>query len=100
MNLPFITHSIRKEPNKIHFNNSAPLIIEPYISVNNANAMISLIQKGLGFGMIRETDVDEKLKKNLLVEFLPHERIEAPIYIQYEKRRFTYENQSIYRFLH
>lgn len=86
---PYVTHSIRYKDHIISFKNGEQLQIGPKVRVNSSESMASFVEQGMGFGMILEYVANEKIKKGSLIEILPEYRIEKPIFIQYEKRRFV-----------
>jgi DNA-binding transcriptional LysR family regulator len=86
----YITHSMRRPDNELHFSNKEMVKIKPYLRVNDADTMLLLAQEGLGIVKLHHYMVDQLIEKGELVELLhPFVKDEIPIYVAFPQRRYT-----------
>lgn len=94
----YINHSMRRPQNVIEFSKTKRLTIKPFLSLNDATAMIGCAICGLGIIRSHDYTVQESLRKNELVEVLrEYNREPVPLYAYF--RRSAYLPQKIRCFI-
>lgn len=85
----YITHRSRVPDNKLIFSNKERINLRPFLKLNITKAMANLAEQGLGFVMLHEYVVKERIQEGKLVEILNEfMQTEVPIYLAYPKKRF------------
>lgn len=85
----YITHSMRQPDNELVFGDKITVGIDPFIRVNDAQAMVDLALDGLGIIMLHHYVVKEHIESGALKELLTaYNHSKVPIYVAYPQRRF------------
>ncbi len=85
----YITHSMRKPDDVIEFSNGKSINVQPYIRVNDTQAMLEFALKGLGIVKLHRYVVQHYLDERALQEVFSEEnKRDIPIYVAYMQRRF------------
>ncbi len=85
----FITYSVRQSCHQLSFSNGQQIYLNPLLSVNDTNMMISCALQGLGFIKLHQLEAAEYLSAGTLVEILAEFRESAqPIYIGYYQEKY------------
>lgn len=85
----FITHSMRKPPNRLTFKNSKELFIEPVLSLNDSRAMRECALQGMGIVMLHDYMVTDAVREGHLVELLNKFQMPAQtVYLYYSPSRY------------
>ncbi len=85
----YISHSMRKPDNELHFNDEMVVAMQPYIKINDAQTMLHLALDGMGIVKLHRYVVQEQLKRGSLQEVLAsYNTMSIPIYVAYPNRRF------------
>lgn len=85
----YITHSMRKPDNELHFLNKEVITITPYIHVNDTQTMLNFALDGLGIVKLHHYVVKEHVERGTLQALLiPYTHSEIPIYVAYPQRRY------------
>lgn len=86
----YITHSMRRPDDVVEFDNGKSVTVQPYIRVNDAQAMLEFALGGLGIVKLHRYVVQKHLEAGKLRElFIAENKKEIPIYVAYQQRRFV-----------
>ncbi len=86
----YITHSMRRPDDVVEFDDGKSISVQPYIRVNDAQAMLEFALGGLGIVKLHRYVVQKHLEAGHLRELLIVEnKKEIPIYVAYQQRRFV-----------
>lgn len=86
----YITHSMRSPDNSLTFKHGKQVHLEPYIRLNDTQAMLECAKAGLGIVKLHEYVVRDALDKNELVEIMQDQHDpDSPIYLAYPERRYV-----------
>lgn len=85
----YITHSMRKPDNVITFKNGQIIRVDPYIWLNDSQAMLKCAKLGMGIIRLHDYMVTEELKSKKLIEVLPSFTEESlSVFLYYQQSRF------------
>ena len=86
----YITHSMRRPDDVVEFDNGKIVTVQPYIRVNDTQAMLEFALGGLGIVKLHRYVVQKCLEAGSLCEiFIAENKKEIPIYVAYQQRRFV-----------
>lgn len=84
----YITHVIRNEVNYVSFNKYGNVYLEPYLYLNDTQAMRECALQGLGIVKLHHYFVKKELESSKLVEiFKKYSTEEIPVYLFYQSSR-------------
>ncbi|MBX9744823.1 MAG: LysR family transcriptional regulator [Chlamydiales bacterium] len=85
----FITYSVRQSCHQLSFNNGQQIYLNPLMSVNDTNMMVSCALQGLGFIKLHQLEAEGYLSTGSLVEVLAEFREPPePIYLGYSQENY------------
>lgn len=84
----YITHSMRKPDDQLHFLPNKVVVLKPYIRVNDAQTMLDFALEGLGIVMLHHYVVKEHFEQGTLQELLTTYRTDIPLFVAYPQRRY------------
>ncbi len=85
----FITYRVRQSCQQLSFSNGQQIYLNPLLSVNDTNMMISCALQGLGFIKLHQLEAAEYLSAGTLVEMLAEFRESTqPIYLGYSQEKY------------
>jgi DNA-binding transcriptional LysR family regulator len=86
----YITHSMRRPDDIVEFDDGKSIAVQPYIRVNDVQAMLEFALKGMGIVKLHRYVVQKHLDAGRLRElFIGENKREVPIYVAYQQRRFV-----------
>jgi len=85
----YIAHHIRKPLDTLLFKDGKEMYIEPYLSLNDASAMLECALLGLGIIKLHDYIVADALKAGQLIEILTaYQTPHYPVYLYYQQTRY------------
>lgn len=94
----YITHSMRRPDNIVHFKDDQKVCITPCLWLNDSRAMRECAIRGMGLIRLHHYVVADALLSGELVEVLAeYQRPEVPVYLYYQQSRYL--NPKIRHFI-
>lgn len=89
----YITHSMRKPDNEMIFRQHEVIKVEPYLRVNDVEAMIQFAKDGIGIVKLHQYALQPSIDSGELQEVLSgHLAEKVPLYVAYPERRYISSN--------
>lgn len=85
----YITHALRTPLDILLFKGGKEIFVEPYLSLNDASAMLECALLGLGIIKLHDYVVAKAIQEGKLIELLPqYAAPEYPVYLYYQQSRY------------